>query len=255
MKKKRIVTSSIYSSKNELTKRKTLQKLLKSWPGPDDHKIKNLGIFTNRINLMRILFMNELYNKTLNTSGDIFEFGCRWGQNICLFLNFRGIYEPYNMLKKIVGFDTFKGFPSVSFKDKKGNKKVSKQGSFSTTKDYDIFLKQIMDYHSSESPAHHVKRHEIVKGDATKTIKKYLKDNPQTMIALAYFDMDIYKPTKVCLKAIKPHLTKGSILAFDEPNCKDFPGETIAIREVFGSLKFKLFQSKYSAGSGYLVIQ
>ena len=39
--------------------------------------------------------------------------------------------------------------------------------------------------------------------------------------------MDIYKPTKNCLKAIKPHLTKGSILAFDEPNCKDFLGKQL----------------------------
>ena len=254
MKKKRILTSSSYTSKNEIAQRQLFEKLFNGWPGPNEHKNKNLGIFTNRINLMRILFMNELYSKTLNITGDVFEFGCRWGQNLCLFLNFRGIYEPYNMQKKIVGFDTFKGFPSISLNEKKGNKKLSKLGGFSTTLGYENYLKKILDYHSTESPASHIKRHEIVKGDASKSIKKYLKENQQTMIALAYFDMDIYKPTKDCLKAIKPHLTKGSIIAFDEPNSEDFPGETIAIREVFGSIKFKLFQSKYSAGSGYMII-
>ena len=255
MKKKRTITSSIYTSKNEMFQRKIFEKLFNEWPGPKDHKVKNLGIFANRINLMRILFMNELYSKTLNITGDIFEFGCRWGQNLCLFLNMRGIYEPYNMQKKIVGFDTFKGFPSIASKDKKGNKKITKLGGFATTQNYDVFLNKIMNYHSSESPAGHIKRHEIIKGDASKTIKKYLKKNQQTIISLAYFDMDIYKPTKNCLKAIKPHLTKGSILAFDEPNCKDFPGETIAIREVFGSLKFQLYQSKFGAGAGYMIIK
>ena len=72
---------------------------------------------------------------------------------------------------------------------------------------------------------------------------------------MAYFDMDIYKPTKDCLRAIRPYLTKGSVIGFDEPNSKDFPGETIAIREVFGNIKFKLCQSKFSAGSGYIVIE
>ena len=67
--------------------------------------------------------------------------------------------------------------------------------------------------------------------------------------------MDIYKPTKDCLKAIKPYLTKGSIIGFDEPNSKDFPGETIAIKEIFGKINFKLHQSKFSAGSGYLIIE
>mgnify|MGYP000737058900 CR=1 FL=1 len=87
------------------------------------------------------------------------------------------------------------------------------------------------------------------------SIKKYLKDNPQTVIALAYFDVDLYKPTKDCLLAIEPYLTKGSVIGFDEPNSDSFPGETIAIREVFGSTKYKLYTSKFSAGSGYLIIE
>lgn len=33
------------------------------------------------------------------------EFGVRWGQNLALFESFRGIYEPYNYNRKIVGFD------------------------------------------------------------------------------------------------------------------------------------------------------
>ena len=60
----------------------------------------------------------------------------------------------------------------------------------------------------------------MINGDASKTIKKYLKSNQQTLISLAYFDIDIYKPTKDCLKAIKPYLIKGSVIGFDEPNSK-----------------------------------
>ena len=57
---------------------------------------------------------------------------------------------------------------------------------------------------------------------------------------MAIFDMDIYKPTKDALKAIKPRLTKGSILIFDELNCKEFPGETEALNEVLGLNNIKL---------------
>ena len=253
--KKKIQTSTSYTSMKEKKNRKILIELFNNWPSSDEFKMRNLGLFQNRINLMRILFMNELYQKTLNITGDILEFGCRWGQNLSLFLNFRGIYEPYNMQKKIIGFDTFSGFPSISKHENKGNKKLAKLGGFSTTKNYDKYLKKILDYQSTESPASHVERHKLVKGDASKTINKYLKSNPQTLISLAYFDMDIYKPTKDCLKAIKPYLIKGSIIGFDEPNSKDFPGETIAIKEIFGEVKFKLYQSKFSAGSGYLIFE
>ena len=254
MPKKSKLTSSTYVSADETKKRVEFQKIFNNWPGNDDFKMKNLGLFINRILLMRILFMNELYQKTLNITGDVIEFGCRWGQNLSLFMNFRGIYEPYNLKKKIIGFDTFSGFPSVSKHEKKGNKKISKKGSFSTTKLYENILSKILEYHAFESAASHIKRHDLIKGDASKTIKSYLKKNSQTLIALAYFDMDIYKPTKDCLKAIIPYLSKGSVIGFDEPNSKDFPGETLAIKEVFGNLKFKMIQSKFSAGSGYIVI-
>lgn len=253
--KKRIITSTSYTSKEEVLNRKKLTSLIQNWPNSRELFQRNLGLFINRIGLMRLLFMNEMYIKTLGLTGDILEFGCRWGQNLSLFLNFRGIYEPYNMQKKIVGFDTFSGFPSTSKQDKKGNKKLAKKGAFSTTENYEKYLGEILDYHSKESPASHIKRYEIIKGDASKTIKTYLKLNQQSLISMAYFDMDIYKPTKDCLRAIRPYLTKGSVIGFDEPNSKDFPGETIAIREVFGNIKFKLCQSKFSAGSGYIVIE
>ena len=57
---------------------------------------------------------------------------------------------------------------------------------------------------------------------------------------MAIFDMDIYKPTKEALKAIKPKLIKGSLLVFDELNCSEFPGETKALAEVLELNNLKL---------------
>ena len=39
MKKKRTITSSIYTSKTKCSKEKYLKKL-NEWPGPKDHKVK-----------------------------------------------------------------------------------------------------------------------------------------------------------------------------------------------------------------------
>ena len=79
---RKIQTSTTYTSENEKKNRKKLIDLFNQWPGSDEFKIRNLGLFQNRINLMRVLFMNELYQKTLGITGDIMEFGCRWGQNL-----------------------------------------------------------------------------------------------------------------------------------------------------------------------------
>ena len=229
--------------------------LLKS-KSPIQNKIQNFPKYLKRQTLSKILVRYELFKKQLKVKGSIIECGVHEGFGIMSWGHFSSILEPYNYHRKIIGFDTFSGFPSVSSVDKKTKfNEVTNVGEFATTSNYEKYLQNLMDYHATETHAHHLKRHKIIKGDASKTIKKYLKDNPQTVIALAYFDVDLYKPTKDCLLAIEPYLTKGSVIGFDEPNTDSFPGETIAIREVFGSTKYKLYTSKFSAGSGYLIIE
>ena len=79
--------------------------------------------------------------------------------------------------------------------------------------------------------------------------------HPRTIVSFAYFDFNIYAPTKACLEAILPRLTKGAILAFDELNCPEFPGETIAVMEVLGLSKFSLKRSLLNPLISYMVIE
>ena len=99
-----------------------------------------------------------------------------------------------------------------------------------------------------------MKKYEIIKGDAVIELNKYLTQNPETIIALAYFDFDIYEPTRECLKQIQKHLTRGSIVVFDELNVHEFPGETIALREVLGLNKYRISRSRYSSSQSFLII-
>jgi hypothetical protein len=241
------------SSTNEKSLRERFFKLFRNCPIPNNELLLNLGLFIKRQDLTRILFMNELYNKIINVHGIVVEFGVKWGVNLALFESFRGIYEPFNHSRKVVGFDTFTGFPSVHEKD--GKSEIVTVNAHSTTKGYEDYLKQVLDYHEQESPISHIKKYQLIKGDATIEIDKFLKDNPETIIALAYFDFDIYEPTKKCLEAIKEHLTKGSVIGFDELNTHDFPGETLALKEVFGLDRYKIMRSPYSSFQSYIVIE
>jgi hypothetical protein len=64
------------------------------------------------------------------------------------------------------------------------------------------------------------------------TVPRYLAENPETIIAMAYFDMDLYEPTREVLKIIGPYLARGAFVAFDELAHPKWPGETAALREV-----------------------
>jgi hypothetical protein len=194
--------------------------------------------------------MHELYQKIIDVHGVVMEFGVRWGQNLALYESFRGIYEPYNYNRKIVGFDTFSGFPEVH--DKDGTRVAV--GDYGVTDQYEVYLEQVLNYHESESPIAHKKKYELVRGDATQTLEHYLSSHPETIVALAYFDFDIYLPTRRCLELVRDRLTKGSVVAFDELNCPEFPGETIALKEVFGLDKYAIRRSPLNPLISYFIV-
>ena len=86
-------------------------------------------------------------------------------------------------------------------------------------------------------------------------LPKFLADHPETIIALAYFDFDLYKPTKLCLEGIMPYVTKGTVIAFDELNCPEFPGETLAFREVLGLSRYAIRRDPSNPLTSYIVIE
>jgi len=241
-----------FGPSDEIHRRKELAKLVRSSPIPDQELMMNIGLFLTPQNLSRILFMDFLYKKIIEQQGVIMEFGTRWGQNMSLFSAMRGIYEPYNRLRKIIGFDTFTGFPSVHNLD--GD--YLHKGGYSTPLGYEKHLAEILQLLEAESPISHKKKHhEIVVGDAIETVPHYFENNPHTVIALAYFDLDIYEPTKICLEAILPYITKGTVIGFDEANDETTPGESIAMREVLDLKKYSLKRFKWNSRTSYLVVE
>jgi hypothetical protein len=239
-----------YDSPDEIARRHVLLGLFRESPIPDPEVLSNLALFFNKTETARLLYLHEIYRKILNVHGVIMEFGVRWGQNLALFEAFRGIHEPFNRNRKIIGFDTFEGFPYVSEKD--GN---ASPGGYSVTPNYEKYLETLLTTREREGTLAHIKRFELVKGDASVTVKEYLERHPETIISLAYFDLDIYPPTKAVLEEIRPYLTRGSIVALDELGIETFPGETVALREVFGLDKVRLTHSPFSSNRSYFICE
>jgi hypothetical protein len=245
------VSNSGRPSVQDEERRLKLMELLRNTPVPARELVHNLGLYLSRQTLARILYMAELYREIVNIHGVVMEFGVRWGQNMSLFGSLRGIYEPFNYNRTIVGFDTFEGFPEVSPEDGK----AIAANDYRVTDSYENHLRELLAVQEAMSPIAHIRKHELVKGDAIITIERYLKDNPHTIVALAYFDFDIYAPTKACLEAIFPRMPKGAIIAFDELNCAKFPGETIAVLETIGLNRYTLRRSPLNPHCSYMRIE
>lgn len=239
-------------NKKDLVVKDELLELLSNVPIPANELLHNMPLFIDRRVISRILFINEIYQHAVKLHGSIMEFGVRYGQNLALFTSLRGIYEPFNHNRRITGFDTFSGFAEV---DAKRDGNLFQAGDYAVPGGYEVFLESVLNVHEKMAPVETIKKFELVKGDVTKTLPAYLENHPETIISLAYFDLDVYKPTKSCLELIKPYLSKGSCLAFDELNDRNWPGETLALREVFGTHNFVIRHSPFRSTAAYLLFE
>ena len=213
--------------------------------------VENFPLFLKRQDLIYYLSKYELYLKTLDVKGSIVECGSYKGSGLLLFAKLTSIFEPYNIHKKVLSFDTYSGFPSINKKDnlkyKNTKKKHFKDTSLTLIKD-SIKLFDLNRYNS------HINKVELIQGDAIKTIPKYLKENKHTLISLLYLDFDLYEPTKVALENFLPRISKGGLVVFDELNQKRWYGETVAMLEKLNLNKFKLKQMPHEPNISYIKI-
>ena len=203
---------------------------------PTDKKLKNFSKYVKRQHIARFMAQYEIFKRQLNIMGSIVECGVHHGGGVMAWAKISSILEPYNY-KKIIGFDTFKGFPSVSKIDN------SKEGMFAEDYNtYEELLKCIEEYNNNRF-LNNIDKIELVKGDANLTIPKYIKKNKHLLVSLLYLDFDIYKPTKTALKNFLPRMSKGSIIAFDELHAENWKGETMAMLESLDirDCKLKIF--------------
>lgn len=204
--------------------------LLKDSPIPPLELPRNLSLYLSREHLGDLVTTVELYRRILDVPGEVMEFGVRWGRRMSLFVTLRELLEPHNYTRRVVGFDTFSGFPRISRED--GDHPTLKEGSLSVTDGFISHLSAVLETHEHESLDRHVERFQLCVGDAPNTLCTYLESHQEALISLAYFDLDLYEPTKTCLELVLPRMGKGSILAFDQLSQLNFPGETRAMREI-----------------------
>ena len=238
----------------ELINQELIEKIMVDDRFSSGERLRNLPLFFRQKDLSHILFMNEIYQKIINVSGYIAEFGLMWGRNLNLFHAFRETYEPLNHTRHLIGFDTFNGFISTDQKDfGDGEPNMYKTGAYSGPQDHKELLDELLKSQTSISHLSHLTRHKLIEGDVMETFPRYLEDNKHAYFALVYFDLDLYKPTKELLGFLKTRMTKGSVLVFDEALNSEYPGETQAIAEVLGLGNISLRRTPFSGWKTYCV--
>ena len=246
-------TETSANTKKDVEYLEKLEEYFKTSIGTNVEKIDNFSKYIPRQKMAYFLAKYEIFKKILYIQGSIIECGVLFGGGLMTFAQLSAIFEPVNHQRKIIGFDTFSGFPKLSPHDKKGNSEFLKKGGYSVNSYRDL-IESIKLFDMNRSIGH-IPKVELVKGNATKTIPKYLKKNPHTVVSLLFLDFDLYEPSKVALKYFVPRMPKGAIIAFDEINAQTFPGETQALLETVGINNLRIERFPFNTYLSYAQIE
>jgi hypothetical protein len=162
----------------------------------------------NSQRISKFIAYYELFKKTLNLAGDIVEFDVFKGVSLSRFALLRELFcVPAS--KKIIGFDVFGEFPGTEFTAGKTarNNFISTAGVVGIEKDQ---LERLLELRGLN------KNLELVKGDITETLPKWLEQNPHSRFSLVNLDTDIYEAAVIILEKIWPRLVNGGVLLVDD---------------------------------------
>jgi hypothetical protein len=222
-------------SQTDYEARRALECYFNESLGSATEKLENFPKYVPRQNLARFMARYEIFKLVQNIQGSILECGVLFGGGLLSFAKLSAILEPYNFQRRIVGFDTFSGFPEIDAADVRGlpDRKSAhlKQHGFAAEQAYEDILRAIQVFDMSRM-LNHFPKVTIVKGDFNETAPKYIEDHPHLVVSLLYLDFDIYAPTKRAIELFLPRMPKGAVVVFDELNEEAFPGETLAALEL-----------------------
>ena len=253
MKKNNIKVSGGMRTKAETFEASLNKKCFDKNPSSWEQKMENFPKYVRRQNLTRFLVLYEIFKKILDVKGSIIECGVNQGYGTMTWAKLSAILDPVNLTRRIYGFDTFNGFPEVSNKDRSSNSSHVKKGDLSANTFDEI--NNLAEIHDSTRFLGHIPKVQLVKGDATKTIPKFIKTNPHIVVSLLFLDFDLYKPTKTALDYFYPRMPKGSIIAFDELDNPLWPGETQAMIEFCKTNKLRIQRIPFDPYIGYAVVE
>lgn len=196
-----------------------------------EDKLATFPKYVRRQQLKRFLAMYEIYKLALPVKGSVVECGVFRGFGFMSWLKLSAILEPENLTRRIYGFDTFEGFPSLDDKDDYSDSITTVGGLAS---DSENELNELIKLHDQDRFLGHIHKAELVRGDIAETAPAFLERNSHLMVSLLFIDCDLYEPTKVALETFVPRMAKGAILAFDELDNPQWPGETLAVLDQIG---------------------
>jgi Macrocin-O-methyltransferase (TylF) len=246
------VQPSTVRSEKEQDYTARMEKCIAESPFSNLDRLRNFSLYSPRQDLTNFLVRYEIFKRVLPIQGSVIECGVLRGGGLIAWAQLSAILEPTNHQRRIVGFDTFSGFPKISKYDRASESTQARRGGLAV--DSYHHLQECIQLFDMNRFIGHIPKVELVRGNATRTIPQYLKKNPQLVISLLYLDFDIYEPTLAALKHFLPRMPKGAVIAFDQLNSKDWHGESTAVLETLNLRDYRIERCPFGSAISFAEI-
>lgn len=215
-------------------------------------KLENFPKYVRRQQLKRFLALYELFKLVLPVKGSIVECGVFRGFGVMSWAKLSAMLEPENLTRRVYGFDTFAGFPSVAPQDATTVDRVVPGALVANSYDE---LTALIEQYDKDRFLGHIDKVKLVRGDLVETIPRFLEEHQHIVVSLLFLDVDLYEPTKAALEAFLPRVPRGGIVAFDELDNPLWPGETLAALESVGLNRLRLRRLEWDPYISYAIVE
>lgn len=229
-----------------------IARLFEASADPLDARLEAFPRYARRKTITRFITLYEIFKRVVPVKGSVVECGVFRGFGLMTWAHLSAVLEPANLTRRIYGFDTFEGFPSVGDKDR--NSRLTAETGGLRADSYEE-LKKLIEIYDTDRFLGHVDKVHLIKGDVAKTVPAFVAEHPHLVVSLLFLDVDLYEPTRAALEHFLPRMPRGAVLAFDELDNPIWPGETVAALESVGLNKLRIERFPWDPYIGFAVIE
>lgn len=191
----------------------------------------------------KLLAHYELYRRCTTLAGAVVECGVFKGASFARFAMFRELLESA-AARKLIGFDAFGTFPETRHAADQALRRrfIENSGAEGIGRDQ---LLEVLRRKRADLGV------ELIAGDVSDTVPRYVSENPQLRIALLNLDVDVYEPSVTALEHLFPRVVVGGVVLLDDYGV--FPGETKAVDDYFRDAKQEIRRFPFAMTPSYVI--
>jgi len=189
--------------------------------------------FVPRRHIPKLLAYYELFKMICDMPGSIAELGVLRGAGLFTWSHLLETFCPGDRLRHVYGFDHFEGYKDFKREDGKLEEYFDEalNGNYMSSS-YEIVTK-LQKLHNEDSYFPGVVRTEVIPGDITNTIPRFVEETPGLRLSMLFIDVNLFDPIKVALKCLYDRVLQGGIIAFSGYTATPWEGEANAVEGFF----------------------